>query len=83
MVDESKRLIVVDDEGNEITMEILFTFDNNNKKYVVYFNPAEEAEEVNLFASIYDEEGNLYPIESDEEWEFVSEVIDAFMQDEE
>ena len=83
MAEESKRLVVVDDEGNEIVMEILFTFDNNNKKYVVYFNPNEEQEEVNLFASIYDDAGNLYPIEDEEEWEFVSEVIDAFMQEEE
>ncbi|MGN1275893.1 MAG: hypothetical protein ACI4UK_02740 [Floccifex sp.] len=32
---------------------------------------------------MYDEQGNLYPIQSDEEWDMVEEVINTFVEDEE
>ncbi len=80
-MDESK-LVVIDEEGHEIEMEIMFTFrdDRRNKSYVVYFDPNNE-EETTLFASIYDEEGHLIPIESEEEWTMVEEVIESFMNE--
>ena len=31
----------------------------------------------------YDDKGNLFPIESDEEWSMVEEVINTFVEDEE
>ncbi len=79
---ESTSLFVKDEQGNEMEMEILFTFDDEerNKKYVVFKNPKEDDEEV--FASAYDDAGNLLPIETQEEWDMVEEVIGAF-QDEE
>ncbi|MDD3383184.1 MAG: DUF1292 domain-containing protein [Bacilli bacterium] len=78
---EDNKLIVIDEKGNEIEMEILFTFDDDNrkKKYVIYFNPNDKEE--NLYASIYDDEGHLYPIEEDEEWDMVEEVIGTFMDE--
>lgn len=79
---ESKSLFVSDEEGNEIEMEILFTFDDDqtNKKYVLFINPNGDEEEV--FASCYDDEGNLYEIETDAEWAMVEEVLGAFAEDE-
>lgn len=78
---EDNKLVVVDEKGNEIEMEILFTFDDDarKKKYVIYFNPNDKQE--NLYASIYDDEGHLYPIEDDEEWDMVEEVIGTFMEE--
>ena len=78
---ESNHLFVIDESGNEIEMEVLFTFDNDetNKKYVLYFDPNDESGEV--FASIYDDEGNLTPGESEEEWAMVEEVFGAFVSD--
>ena len=60
-----------------------FTFedDNHAKKYVVFMDPEEEEGEV--FASAYDDEGNLIPVESDAEWQMIEEVIGAFQEDEE
>ncbi|MBR3841229.1 MAG: DUF1292 domain-containing protein [Erysipelotrichales bacterium] len=80
-MNETNRLIVVDDNGNEIEMEIIFTFvdDSKNKQYVLYTNPAEEDGEV--FASSYDDEGNLYPIEDEKEWEMVEEVFGAYIDE--
>ncbi|MDD4584716.1 MAG: DUF1292 domain-containing protein [Erysipelotrichales bacterium] len=78
---EDNKLVVIDEKGNEIEMEILFTFDDDarKKKYVIYFNPNDKQE--NLYASIYDDEGHLYPIEDDEEWDMVEEVIGTFMEE--
>jgi len=79
---ESNTLYVHDEDGNELEMEILFTFENDetNKKYVVFADPQDESGEV--FASAYDEEGNLLPIETDSEWNMVEEVLGAFVEDE-
>ena len=80
---DSNSLYVVDENGNEKRMTILFTFENDEyqRKYVVFEDPSLENEEV--FASAYDEEGNLLPVESDEEWAMIEEVIGAFTEDEE
>lgn len=80
---DSSSLYVTDEQGNEKRMEILFTFEDEAKEktYVVFEDPESDTGEV--FASRYDEEGNLLPIESDEEWAMVEEVIGAFAEDEE
>lgn len=80
---EANKIQVVDDQGNEIEFEVLFTFDSeeNGKKYVLYYDPNQE--ETSVFASVYDDEGNLFEIESPEEWEMVEEVFQSFMADEE
>ncbi|MCI8850776.1 MAG: DUF1292 domain-containing protein [Erysipelotrichaceae bacterium] len=79
---ESNTLYVNDENGNEMELEILFTFENDEigKKYVVFADPQDESGEV--YASAYDEAGNLLPIETDAEWSMVEEVLGAFSQDE-
>lgn len=78
---DSNSLYVTDENGNEKRMEILFTFEDDSRKknYVVFFDP--EADNDEVYASVYDEEGNLLPVETDEEWQMIEEVIGAF-QDE-
>lgn len=80
---DSNSLYVTDENGNEKKMIILFTFDTEvtNKQYVVFQNPELETGEV--YASAYDDKGQLLPIETDEEWEMVEEVINTFVEDEE
>ena len=79
---ESNTLYVNDENGNEMELEILFTFENDEigKKYVVFADPQDESGEV--YASAWDEAGNLLPIETDAEWSMVEEVLGAFSQDE-
>lgn len=79
---DSSSLYVTDENGNEKRMEILFTFEDEDhgKKYVVFMDPEDEEGEV--FASAYDDEGNLIPIESETEWQMIEEVIGAFQADE-
>lgn len=80
---ETNTLFVKDEDGNELEMQILFTFEDeaNNRKYVVFTDPKQDDEEV--YASRYDDEGNLLPVETDEEWTMIEEVIGAFGEDEE
>ncbi|MEF9967358.1 MAG: DUF1292 domain-containing protein [Longicatena sp.] len=80
---DSSSLYVSDENGNEKRMEILFTFEDEERKksYVVFVDPDEESDEV--FASAYDAEGNLLPVDNEEEWRMIEEVIGAFQDDEE
>ena len=68
---------------NEKKMTILFTFDSDETgcQYVVFQDPDNDEGEV--FASRYDDKGQLIPIESEAEWEMVEEVINTFVEDEE
>lgn len=79
---DTNTLFIKDETGKEIEMEILFTFDDEGtgKQYVVFADPQDEEGEV--FASCYDDEGNLLPIETDEEWAMVEEVLGAFGEEE-
>ena len=79
---EENRLIVVDENGKQVKMEILFNFvyDKKYKKqYVLYTNP--EDEEGQVFASSYDDEGHLFPVEDEEEWNMIEEVYGAFVDE--
>lgn len=83
---EDKTLHVVDEQGNEIDYEIIMTFksETTGHSYVIYkeFGDSEE-----VFASRYlesDEDGgDLIPIESDEEWDMVEEVLETFLAENE
>ena len=80
---EANKIQVIDDQGNEKEFEVLFTFNNDelNKQYVLYYDST--VEEPSVFASIFDDEGGLYPIETPEEWEMVEEVFQSFMAEDE
>lgn len=83
---DTETMTIIDEEGNEVLYEIVLTFksDETNKSYVIYKLPGEENEEV--FASSYNEAnkdgGELSPIESDEEWDMVEEVLNTFLDEE-
>ena len=80
---EAKKIQVIDDQGNEKEFEVLFTFNNEEleKQYVLYYDSNDE--EPSVFASIYDDDGQLYPIETPEEWEMIEEVFQSFMAEDE
>ena len=75
------KFYVIDDEGKELEMQILFTFENEGSNYVLYFDPKTDSGDV--FASKFDEENRLIPIEEDSEWDMVEEVLGAFEDEEE
>ena len=79
---DDKTIFVTDESGVEVEMEVLFTFVNeaNGNNIVCFFDPNDETGEV--YASIFDDEGNLTPVEDPKEWEVIQEVFDAFVQEE-
>ena len=79
---DTNTLYVKDETGKEVEMEILFTFDDDGtgKQYVVFADQNDEQGKV--YASCYDDEGNLLPIETEEEWAMVEEVLGAFGEEE-
>ena len=80
MIEDEKQITIRDEEGNEHLMEILFTYehDERKKKYVFLYNK-QTPEDVMCFE--YNDSGELLEIESDEEYEEVEEVFNAFMDE--
>ena len=79
-MDKEKSIIITDSEGKEHLMEILFTYDNEerNASYVFFFDPSNPEE---IIAMRYTEDGELEEITDDEEYEEVEEVFNAYQDD--
>lgn len=83
---DQNRLFIQDEDGTELEFEIILTFTHpdTNVHYVVYKEPNETEE---VFAARYEESsdiaGTLEDIESDEEFDMIQDVLDAFFADEE
>ncbi|WP_445490249.1 DUF1292 domain-containing protein [Niallia sp. 03133] len=90
---ETNTITVVDEEGNEQLCEILFTFESEEfgKSYVLYYPIGEnddEDEEIDIHASSFipneeTRDGELSPIETDEEWDLVEEMLNTFLEKQE
>ena len=79
-INEEKKIIIEDGDGNEHAMEILFTYHNDerNRDYVFFFDPKDPE---NVIPMIYDEDHNLFEIEDEEEYEEVEEVFNSYQED--
>ncbi len=76
-----KSMIITDENGEEREVEILFTYHNEERdRYYVLFFEKDYPEDI--IAMIYNEEGELIPIEDEEEFAEVEEVLDAYENDE-
>ena len=75
------QMVVTDNEGKEHLMQILFTYDNEERKtsYVFFYDTEDKDEEVVVMR--YLENGELEPIEDDEEYDEVEEVYNAWAED--
>ncbi|MBQ4253800.1 MAG: DUF1292 domain-containing protein [Erysipelotrichaceae bacterium] len=73
-MDNEKTLYITLDDGSEAAMEIVFTFDSpdGEKEYVLFRDPKDE--EGQVWAMVYND-GNLYEIETEEEWEMAEEML--------
>jgi len=91
---EMNMLTVINEEGQEIECEILFTFDSAeyNKDYVVYMPIGDEYVDEDGYPEIHvssyttnedGEGGGLEPIEDEAEWDMVEEVVASFLEAEE
>ncbi|MBM7701424.1 DUF1292 domain-containing protein [Metabacillus iocasae] len=88
-----KQITVVDENGNEQLCEVLFTFQSEEfgKSYVLYYPMSSEQdddEEIEIHASAFvesdnGEDGELQPIETEEEWDMIEEMLNTFLDEEE
>ena len=84
---ENNTFKVINNDGVEVTCDILFTFDSEEtkKSYIVYTDNSKDAEgNVQVFASIYDpkqENPKLEPIESDQEWKIIETILNTLQEE--
>ena len=71
-------IFIYDDNGQEKEMQILFTFDIEDKQYVLVYEKNHEDE---VYAFKYDENGNL-EVCNEDEMAMVEEVMSAFEDEE-
>ena len=80
-IKNENQMVVTDAEGKEHLMNILFTYDNEERKssYVFFYDSEDPNEEVIVMR--YLESGELEPIDDDEEYDEVEEVFNAWQED--
>ena len=82
MNQEQERIMkVIDDNGKEVEMYILFTtsLPDFEKNYIFYLDPKDQSGQV--YVSSYDENNKLAPVENDAEWEQLEEVFNQFAEE--
>ncbi|MDZ5470883.1 DUF1292 domain-containing protein (plasmid) [Bacillus sp. 31A1R] len=84
------NITVVDEDGNEQLCEVLFTFDSDEfkKSYVLYYPIGDDndEEEIEIHASAFmptedNTDGELMPIETEEEWDMIEEMLNTFLEE--
>ncbi|CAG9607997.1 DUF1292 domain-containing protein [Pseudoneobacillus rhizosphaerae] len=94
MENGEKNITVIDENGNETLCEILLTFDSEQfgKSYVLYTpvgsDDENEDEELEIHAYSYnpgegEDGGELMPIETEEEWDMIEEMVNTFFDEQE
>ena len=87
MSNKENQLTFIDEQGNEVLCEILFTFNSEefNKNYVLFYPVGSEDEDGNIevMAASYIESedgtcGELQDVTTDEEWELIEEMLESF-----
>ena len=82
MEKNENQLTFIDEQGNEVLCEILFTFNSEefNKNYVVFV--ADDASNTVGAASFIENgnQGQLEPITTDEEWELIEDLLEQFVE---
>ena len=78
---------MIDENGNEIVYDVLFTFESEetHKNYIVYTDNTKDAEgNVEVYASIYDPNdphSKLEAIETDKEWKVIETILETLQEE--
>ena len=84
---DKNTFTVMDENGKEVTCEVLFTFDSEetNKNYIVYTdNTTDDEGNVKVYASTFDpnaESTELKPIESEREWKIIETILESIQEE--
>lgn len=77
---------IVNDRGEKLECEVLFTFDSDEtkKSYIVYTdNTFDESGNQKVYANTYDPEGksmDLKPITEEKEWKIIEDILASLQQ---
>lgn len=84
---DERHITIVDEDGNEQLCEVIHTVESEKfgKSYVLYSLVGADEDEhgqVEIFASAFTpsengEDGELQPIETEEEWEYIEDVLNS------
>lgn len=86
------QITLVNENGEEQLADILFTFhaEETGKNYVVFAyagSEEDEDEQIEVHAASYentdDLNGQLYPVETDEEWELIEAALENYADESE
>ncbi len=86
-MDNKNSFKIINDNGEEIICDILFTFDSEEtkKSYIVYTdNSKDEEGNIQVFASIYDpnvEDQRLEPITTEKEWKVIETILNTLQEE--
>ena len=86
-MEEKNTFTVMDENGKEVTCEVLFTFDSEEtkKNYIVYTdNTTDEEGNVRVYASTFNPNGEnteLKPIETEREWKIVETILESIQEE--
>lgn len=78
---------MIDENGNEVTYDILFTFesDETKKNYIVYTDQSrDDAGNIQVYASTYDpnnENSRLGAIETEKEWKVIDTILSTLQEE--
>ena len=84
---DKNTFTVINDEGKEITCNVLFTFDSEEtgKSYIVYTdNSVDDQGNTQVFASIFDpttKSTKLEPIETEKEWKVIETILETLQEE--
>lgn len=74
------QIIIYDQEGNKYLMEILFTYENEERgaKYAFIYDPDSPED---IIVMKYQEDGNIEEVTDEEELNEAEEVLEAYNED--
>lgn len=74
------QIVIYDEDGKEFLMNILFTYENEerNAEYVFVYD---EAEPDDVYVMRYNEDNELFEVTDEEELKEASEVLEAYNED--
>ena len=86
-MENQNKFTIINKEGEEITCEVLFTFESEEtkKNYIVYTDNTKDNDgNIKVYASIYNpekENNELLPIETDREWRLIETILESIQEE--
>ena len=86
MTRDNESFYIINDSGEKIRCDILFTFESEEtgKNYIVYTdNSFDEEGNIQVFASVYNpelEDQRLQPVETEEEWRTIDKILNSLQE---